>query len=200
MAGGEVGTPRALGKQRDPGWRKGSESPRHSGSLSAPWFLCVAVFGKLAAMSATTSPSKPSAKPSFQMPPPSPEHQATQKVATRFAELVAAGKNLEAMKELYAENARHVEVMEAPWCPRVIEGKAGLLKKVEEFAKMTTVHGATCGTPVVNGDQFLCAMSLDCTSNAGPMAGQRMNMVETALYTVRGGKIVEGKFFYGCGG
>jgi hypothetical protein len=147
-------------------------------------------------MSTTTAPSP--SKP-FQMPAPSAEHQATQKVAARFAELVSAGKNLDAMKELYADTARHVEVMEAPWCPRVIEGKAGLLKKAEEFGKSTTVHGATCGTPVVNGDQFLCAMSLDCTSNAGPMAGKRMNMVETALYTVRGGKIVEGKFFYGCG-
>jgi ketosteroid isomerase-like protein len=149
-------------------------------------------------MSTTTAPSS-SAKPSFQMPPPSAEHQATQKVAARFHELISARKNLDAMKELYADNARHVEVMEAPWCPRVTEGKAALLKKGEEFGKMTTVHSASCGAPVVNGDQFLCAMTMDCTSNAGPMAGQRMTMTETALYTVKNGKIVEGKFFYGCG-
>jgi hypothetical protein len=134
------------------------------------------------------------------MPPASPEHQATQQVASRFHELVSAGKNDQAMRELYAENARHVEVMEAPWCPRVIEGKPGLLKKAEEFGKATTVHSASCGKPVVNGDQFVCTLTMDCTSNAGPMAGQRMTMSETALYTVRAGKIVEGKFFYGCGG
>lgn len=149
-------------------------------------------------MSTTTTP-KTSDKPNFTPPPPSPEHLATQKVADRLVELCSTGKNVDAIKELYAENAKHVEVMEAPWCPRVSEGKATLLKKADEFAKNTTVHGASCGKPIVNGDQFLVPMSLDCTSNQGPMAGQRMNMTETALYTVKNGKITEGKFFYGCG-
>jgi predicted ester cyclase len=47
--------------------------------------------------------------------------------------------------------------------------------------------------------QFVVPMTMDCTSNEGPMAGQRMNMSETALYTVKNGKITEGKFFYSCG-
>jgi ketosteroid isomerase-like protein len=143
----------------------------------------------------TTTPSKPS----FTPPPLSPEAQATQKVATRFAELCSAGKNLDAIKELYADNAKHVEVVDAPWCARIIEGKKTLLDKAEKFHKSTTVHGASIGKPLVNGDQFVVPMSLDCTSNEGPMAGQRMNMTETALYTVKNGKITEGKFFYGCG-
>lgn len=42
-------------------------------------------------------------------------------------------------------------------------------------------------------------LSLDSTFNDGPMKGQRMNMSETALYTVKNGKIAEGKFFDGCG-
>ena len=147
-------------------------------------------------MSTTTAPSKP---PSFTPPPASPEHQATAKVANRLVELVATGQNQQAMQELYADNARHVEVMDAPWCPRVIEGLKTILQKGEDFHKNTTVHSASCGKPTVNGDQFICEMSQDCTSNAGPMAGQRMNMSETALYTVKYGKITEGKFFYGCG-
>ncbi len=144
-------------------------------------------------MSTTTT------KPSFTPPAPSAEHQATQKVADRLAALCSTGKNLDALKELYADSARHVEVMEAPWCPRITEGKANLLKKAEQFHKSTTVHGASCAKPIVNGDQFICAMSLDCTSGEGPMAGQRMNMSETALYTVKNGKITEAKFFYSCG-
>ncbi|MEX2218580.1 MAG: nuclear transport factor 2 family protein [Phycisphaerales bacterium] len=146
-------------------------------------------------MSTTTAPSKPS----FTPPPPSPEHQATQKVAKRLVELCSAGKNEEAMRELYADNARHVEAMEGPGCQRVMEGKANLLKMAEGFAKSITVHGRSVGQPIVNGDQFVCQMSLDSTFNEGPMAGQRMNMSETALYTVKNGKITEGKFFYGCG-
>jgi len=129
----------------------------------------------------------------------SPEHQATQKVATRLAELCNSGKNLDAIKELYADSAKHVEVMEAPWCARITEGKRSLLEKAEQFAKGTTIHSASVGTPVVNGDQFVCTMTMDCTSSQGPMAGKRMNISETALYTVKNGKITEGKFFYGCG-
>ena len=145
------------------------------------------------AMSTTTAPNKPS----FQMPPMSAEHQATQKVATRLTELCSTGKHSDAIKELYADNARHVEVMEGPGCARIIEGKKTLLEKAEKFAKTTTVHGSSVGKPIVNGDQFVCDMSLDCTASEGPMAGQRMNMKETALYTVKNGKITEGKFFYG---
>lgn len=146
-------------------------------------------------MSTTTAPSKPA----FQMPPMSAEHQATQKVATRLHEMISAGKNLDAIGELYADNARHVEVMDGPGCERITEGKATLHEKAEKFHKSMTVHNKTCGKPVVNGDQFIMPMSMDCTASDGPMAGQRMNMVETALYTVKNGKISEGKFFYSFG-
>jgi hypothetical protein len=132
----------------------------------------------------------------FQMPPMSAEHVATQKVADRLVELCTTGKHIDAIHELYADSARHLEVLDAPGCSRITEGKATLLEKAQHFAKTTTVHAGTCGKPIVNGDQFLCTMSMDCTSTEGPMANQRMNMSETALYTVRNGKVVEGKFFY----
>lgn len=142
----------------------------------------------------------PAGKPGFEMPPPSPEHQATQKVADHLVQLVSAGKNLDAIRDLYADHARHVESMEHPGCPRITEGKQNLLQKAEHFAKATIVHSASIGKPIVNGDQFVVPMSMDCTATEGPMANQRMNMSETALYTVKGGKIAEGKFFYGCPG
>ncbi len=148
--------------------------------------------------STTTAPSK--ADHGYCMPAPSVEHQATQKVADRFVELCRAGKNIDAIKELYADNSRHVEAMEMPGCPRISEGKTNLLEKAEKFGKTTTIHGATYNKPLVNGDQFTCDMTLDCTCSEGPMAGQRMQMSETALYTVKNGKITEGKFFYSCGG
>ena len=124
---------------------------------------------------------------------------ATQKVADRLVELCSAGKNLDAVKELYADDAKSIEVLEAPWCPRVMDGKAAITKRSEEFHKNMTVHGQTVGKPVVNGDQFIVPMSLDATSKEGPMAGMRMDMKETSLYTVKNGKISEAKFFYSCG-
>lgn len=135
----------------------------------------------------------------FQMPAPPAEHAATQKVADRLVEMLNAGQNMEAIRDLYAEDAKHIEVMDAPWCPRITSGKKGVLERAEQFARSTKVHSASHGRPLVNGEQFVLPMSIDCTANEGPMAGQRMNMTETALYTVRNGKISEVKFFYGCG-
>ena len=143
--------------------------------------------------------STTTAKPSFQMPPMSAEHQATQKVAARLVELCSVGNHDQALKELYADNARHVEVMDGPGCARILEGKKSIVDKAAQWAKTTTIHGATVGKPIVNGDQFLLPMTMDCTCTEGPMANQRMNMSETCLYTVKNGKIVEGKFFYSCG-
>jgi ketosteroid isomerase-like protein len=122
-----------------------------------------------------------------------------QKVADRLAELCSTGQGHQAMQELYADNARHVEAMEMPGSPykRVMEGKPTLLKMSEHWGKTTTVHSASCSKPLVNGDQFVCEMKIDMTSNEGPMAGQRMAMAETCLYTVKDGKITEAKFFYG---
>jgi hypothetical protein len=112
--------------------------------------------------------------------------------------MCSVGKHHEAMQELYADNARHVEAMEFPGSPykRVTEGKPNLLKMSEQWGKTTTVHSMSCGQPLVNGDQFICEMSMDCTSSEGPMAGQRMQMTEYCLYTVKDGKITEARFFY----
>ncbi|HLO42585.1 MAG TPA: nuclear transport factor 2 family protein [Phycisphaerales bacterium] len=123
----------------------------------------------------------------------------THTVAKRFHELCSAGKFDDAMRELYADDARHVEAMEMPGSPykRITQGKPALLEMSERWNKHTTVHSCTVGAPLVNGDQFICEMKMDCTSSEGPMAGQRMQMEEQCLYTVKNGKIAEAKFFYG---
>lgn len=127
-------------------------------------------------------------------PPQTPTHT----VANRLVELVRAGKHIQAINELYADNARHVEPMMMPGCEgqKMPSGKAGLLAMAEHWNKITTVHDASVGEPTVNGDQFLCDMSLDATSTEGPMANQRVKMSETCLYTVKDNKITEAKFFY----
>lgn len=122
----------------------------------------------------------------------------TQQVADRLVEMCNTGKYHEALVELYADNARHVEAMAMPGSPygRITEGKAALIAMSEHWGKTTTVHACHTGKPLVNDDQFVCEMSLDCTSSEGPMAGQRMKMSEICLYTVKSGKITEAKFFY----
>lgn len=122
----------------------------------------------------------------------------TETVAKRLREYCNAGKYREAIVELYADDARHVEPMEMPGSPfkRISEGKQTLLAMTDQWLRTTTIHSASVGPTMVNDDQFVCEMKLDCTSNEGPMAGQRMKVTEQCLYTVREGKIAEVKFFY----
>ena len=125
-----------------------------------------------------------------------PPQTITHTVANRLVELVRAGKHIQAINELYADNARHIEPMVMPGSQNMPTGKAGLLAMAEHWNKITTVHSASVGDPSVNADQFICDMSLDCTSTEGPMANQRVKMSETCLYTVKDAKITEAKFFY----
>lgn len=120
----------------------------------------------------------------------------TQQVANRLHELCSAGQYHEAMEELYADDAKHIEAMAMPGQDQILEGKPALLKMSEHWGKTNTVHEQSVGTPLVNGDQFLCQMSMDLTMGDGPMAGQRAQMSEWCLYTVADGKIKEARFFY----
>ncbi|MBX3358680.1 MAG: nuclear transport factor 2 family protein [Phycisphaeraceae bacterium] len=137
---------------------------------------------------------------STQSAPTFPTSPATQQVANRLHELCNSGKYHEAMQELYADDAKHIEAMEMPGSPykRITEGKPALLKMSEHWGKTNTVHSASCGKPLFNGDQFTVEMKMDVTCGDGPMAGQRMAMSETCLYSVKNGKISEARFFYGC--
>jgi ketosteroid isomerase-like protein len=148
-------------------------------------------------MKSTTPNSSSSATPN---PTFSPADQGTQKVAEHFAKMFKDGNGTgtDTMQNLYADDARHVESMEMPGSPRITEGKPALLKKSKEYYENHTIHSSSCTDPIVNGDQFTCEMSMDCTSKEGPIAGKRMNMTETCLYTVKNGTITEGKFFYGA--
>lgn len=123
-------------------------------------------------------------------------HQTVEQVAARLTHLCDKGQYTQALEELYADNARHIEAVEMPGHKKLTEGKKALCEMSEKWMKTTTVHSCSCSKPLINGDQFVCEMKLDITGSEGPMAGQRMQMSETCLYTVRDGKISEAKFFY----
>ena len=56
------------------------------------------------------------------------------------------------------------------------------------------IHGVQVEGPYVNGDQFVVRFKMDLTPKA---TGERRTMDEVGLYTVKDGKIVEERFFYG---
>jgi len=110
-------------------------------------------------------------------------------VARTFAEHCKAGRYEEA-EELWADDVVSIEAM--PGEHERAEGREAIKKKHAWWEENFTVHSEACEGPYVNGDQFAMTFTMDVT---GP-DGERMQMTEVALYTVRDGRIVEERFMY----
>jgi ketosteroid isomerase-like protein len=113
-----------------------------------------------------------------------------QQVAEEFTALCKAGKLEEAGERFWADDV--VSLEPTPGDMQRVEGKQGVRAKGEWWTRNNEVHGFTTEGPQVNGDQFVLSFGMDVT----PTGGERMQMDEIALYTVRDGRIVEERFFY----
>ncbi len=74
-----------------------------------------------------------------------------------------------------------------------VEGREALLAKHKWWEENAEMHSVTAEGPYVFGDQFAVRFSMDVT-----MFGERTHSNEVGLYTVKDGKIVEERFFYGA--
>ncbi|MEO1235752.1 MAG: SnoaL-like domain-containing protein [Planctomycetota bacterium] len=113
------------------------------------------------------------------------------------------GKFREAIEDLYAEDAKHVEADEmGPEMPQVTEGKAALLQASDHWMQTNEVHGHEVKGPYPHRNgSFAVWMWLDVTAKQGPMAHQRMQMEEVCLYQVKDGRITQVEFYWdptGC--
>lgn len=111
-------------------------------------------------------------------------------VAYPFAALCREGKLSEAADTYWADDITSVEPFPGPFA--VLQGREAVRGKVAYWNKDNTIHGVAVDGPFVNGDQFALRFSLDCTTNS---TGYRAVQHETALYTVKDGRIVEERFF-----
>ncbi len=116
---------------------------------------------------------------------------ATKDTADAFTALLKAGQHDEAAARFNAEDIVSIEQMEGPMAR--LEGKAAVKAKGEWWYANHEWHGGDVQGPFVNGDQFAVIFDMDVTAK---QTGQRMQMREIGLYTVKGGKIVEERFFY----
>ena len=73
-----------------------------------------------------------------------------------------------------------------------VEGRAALLATHAWWAENAEMHSSTTEGPFVFGDQFAVNYGMDVT-----MFGERSQMKEVGLYTVKDGKIIEERFMYG---
>lgn len=120
----------------------------------------------------------------------------TMEIARKLVELCKQGKNSEALDTLFGEDAVSVEAIEMPGGQKETRGLAGIRGKGEWWVNNHEVHSASVTGPWPHDDRFIVGFQYDVTNKP---SGNRMKMDETALYTVRNGKIVREEFFYAMG-
>ncbi len=111
-------------------------------------------------------------------------------IAEKFAAALKAGQFAEA-EDFWSDDVVSCEAQEGPM--RELRGRAAVHGKGEWWTANNDIHRFETFGPYVNGDQFALRFSVDVTAKA---SGQRTQMDEVGLYTVRDGKIVEERFFY----
>lgn len=124
---------------------------------------------------------------------------STMDVGKKLVDLCRRGKEKEAVETLYSPKIVSVEPMAGPAGPARQEGLAAVKSKGEWWEKNNEVHKREVEGPWPNGDRFIVHFKYDVTAKAGPMAGKRMTLDETGLYTVKDGKVVQEEFFYSMG-
>lgn len=115
----------------------------------------------------------------------------TAETAKAFTDLLKAGDHHGAAETFNAPHIVSIEAMDGPMAR--IEGMDAIRAKGEWWYANHEVHSVVTEGPYVNGDTFVVTFAMDITPKA---SGERMQMTEAALYTVKGGKIVEERFFY----
>lgn len=86
-----------------------------------------------------------------------------------------------------------------PEFPRNMKGIDAIRRKNQWWLENHEIHGGDVLGPWPHGDRFIVVFNFDVTPKVGPMAGQRMQMAEAGLYTVKEGKIAKEEFFYHMG-
>jgi len=129
----------------------------------------------------------------------SPKLDETLEIGRQLVEFCRQGKPGEAIDKLYSPSIVSIEAHEGPSMPARMEGIDAIRKKNEWWEQNHQVHSAQVEGPYPHGDRFIVRFKYDVTATGGAMAGQRMNLEEAGLYTVKGGKIAQEEFFYSMG-
>ena len=119
---------------------------------------------------------------------------STAEIAHDMLTLFKAGQFAEVGAKYWADDVVSREPMDGPMA--VIQGRKAVEEKGAWWYANHEVHSATADGPFVQGDQVAFVFALDVTAK---QSGQRMQMREVGLYTLKDGKIAEEKFLYGIG-
>ena len=115
-------------------------------------------------------------------------------IANDFTAMLKAGDHHGAAAKYNSPDIVSYEAMGGAMA--VCHGQAEVQKKSEWWYANHEIHALSAAGPYCNGDHFAVRFNLDVTAKE---SGKRMQMEEIGLYTIKDGKIVEERFFYGQG-
>ena len=122
---------------------------------------------------------------------------SAKEVGVQLVQLCNQGKNLECIARFYADDVESIEAAARPGAEQVTRGKEAVRTANERWLANHEVHKAETTGPYPHGkDRFAVRFVYDVTNKP---SGQRMQLDEIALYTLRDGKIVKEEFFYDMG-
>ncbi len=110
-------------------------------------------------------------------------------LAKDFTQAVAEDREAD-YQAMWHDNIVSHEPQDGPMSK--VEGRDALLQKHAWWNENAEMHSSTTEGPYVFGDQFAVRYTMDVT-----MDGERSQMSEVGVYTVKDGKIAEERFFYG---
>lgn len=115
----------------------------------------------------------------------------TTEIAARLVALCRQGQFEAAQKELCDTDVINIEPYGTEGFPKETRGLNSLLEKGRKFTGLIQqVHSISVSDPLVAGDAFACAMSLDLTL----IGHGRVKNDELCVYEVKDGKIVSERF------
>ena len=118
---------------------------------------------------------------------------STGTVARRLIELCRAGQFNRALDELYADDARSIEVDSGDEKSGNVVGLAAIRRKGKDFQEnCAKLHSVLVSDPLIAGPFFTIALGVDATYKDG----SRRALKEVCVYEVRNDKIVREQFFY----
>ena len=118
----------------------------------------------------------------------------TQEIANDLVAMCREGKFAESGEKYWAPDVVSIEVGGPEGMDPVSRGIEAVRGKGEWWANNHEVDSAEVEGPYCNGDQFVVRFKMDVTQKG---SGQRFNMDEMGVYTLKDGKIAEERFFYG---
>lgn len=117
-----------------------------------------------------------------------------QEIGKQLVELCNAGKAEEAVERFYDDRIVSIEGQGSEEMPARMEGIEAIHQKSKWWYDNHDIHDFRARGPFVGhrDDQFVVEFHVDMT----PKGGERMQMDEVGLYTVKKDKIVQEEFLY----